>query len=218
MPQRFDLIVFDWDGTLLDSTVGIARSIQDAAREVGLKIPTDEQASHVIGLGLRDALEHAVPDLQDAEYAAFIAAYQRHFRIHDAETELFDGAREMLKTLEAAGHRLAIATGKSRAGLARALTAVALTKRFIATRCADQTAPKPNPHMLLELMEELDTRPERVVMIGDTTHDLQMAASAGVAALGVSYGAHPREKLVALPTLAIFDSTRELARWLTANG
>lgn len=217
MPQRFELVVFDWDGTLIDSAGAIVACIQAACRDLGLPVPDDERASHVIGLGLADALAHAVPTLPPTEYGRLAERYRLHFLARDAALPLFPGTREMLAALRTRGHTLAIATGKSRAGLARALQTTALAALFDATRCADQTAPKPAPDMLLELIDELDADPERTIMIGDTSHDLQMAASAGVAAVAVSYGAHPVESLAALSPLALVHSMQELAEWLARN-
>lgn len=217
MPQRFDLIVFDWDGTLIDSAGAIARCIQSAARDLGLPEPSFERASHVIGLGLQDALAYAVPELAPSDYGRMIDRYRHHFLLCDANLTLFDGSAAMLEALQARGHLLAIATGKSSAGLARALNNTALASCFVATRCADQTAPKPAPDMLFELMAELDVRPERALMIGDTTHDLEMAASAGVCSLGVCHGAHPAEQLATRRPLALLKSTAELQAWLTSN-
>lgn len=217
MARRFDLIVFDWDGTLMDSAGAIVACMQAAARDVGVPVPDDERASHVIGLGLHDALSHAVPGLGRDQYAEFVERYRVHFLARDARLPLFPGTREMLGALRARGHTLAIATGKSRAGLARALAQVELADHFAATRCADQCEPKPHPAMLYELMEELDAAPETTLMIGDTSHDLQMAAAAGVRAVAVAYGAHSREALDALMPLALVDSSEDLARWLQAN-
>jgi phosphoglycolate phosphatase len=217
MAKRFDLLVFDWDGTLIDSAGAIVACMQAAARDVGVRVPDDERASHVIGLGLHDALSHAVPGLSGTQYAEFVERYRVHFLARDAQLPLFPGTREMLAALRARGHTLAIATGKSRVGLARALGQVGLADVFAATRCADQCEPKPHPAMLFQLMEELDGAPESTLMIGDTSHDLQMAAAAGVPAVAVAYGAHPREALSALTPLALVESAEELARWLQAN-
>jgi phosphoglycolate phosphatase len=217
VPKQFDLVVFDWDGTLIDSTGAIVACIQAAARDVGIAVPEPERASHVIGLGLREALAHAVPDLAHHQLADFVERYRVHFLARDAMLPLFPGTRELLEGLRARGHRLAVATGKSRLGLARALDTAQLRETFAATRCADQTEPKPHPAMLFELMEELDTAPERTLMIGDTTHDLEMAASALVTAVGVTFGAHPRARLAALEPAALIDSTAELDAWLHAN-
>jgi phosphoglycolate phosphatase len=211
--ERFDLVVFDWDGTLIDSTTTIARSIQQAAADLGLVVPDFETASHVIGLGLRDALALAVPDLPAERAVDFAARYRDHYLANEESLELFAGARELLDWL-AAEKTLAIATGKTAKGLARALQATQLSPLFASTRCADQTAPKPHPAMLLELGAELGVAVERILMVGDTTHDLQMASAAGTGAIGVTYGAHPRAQLAALKPLALVDSIDDLARWM----
>ena len=214
MPRRFDLLVFDWDGTLIDSAGEIVACIQAACRDLALPVPDHERASHVIGLGLADALAHAIPGLSPSEYPRVAERYRHHFLARDAGLPLFAGTREMLAALRANGHALAIATGKSRAGLVRALENTGMQSLFEATRCADQCAPKPAPDMLLELMEELEVAPNRALMIGDTSHDLQMAANAGIAAVAVSYGAHDGARLAALGPLVLVHSTDELARWL----
>jgi phosphoglycolate phosphatase len=215
--MRYDLLVFDWDGTLIDSASAIVACIQAACRDLGLPVPDDSRASHVIGLGLRDALAYAIPGLPSSDYLRVVESYRRHFLARDAELPLFAGVREMLTGLRARGHRLAIATGKSRAGLARALQNTELHSQFAATRCADQCAPKPAPDMLLELMDELGVGANRTLMIGDTAHDLQMAAGAGVSAVAVSYGAHPRQMLLAHAPLACVESAPELEQWLQDN-
>jgi phosphoglycolate phosphatase len=217
MPKRFDLIVFDWDGTLIDSAGAIAACIQAAARDLGLEAPSEARARHVIGLGLQDALAYAMPELPPADYGRMAERYRHHFLARDAELPLFGGARELLAALRIRGHRLAIATGKSRVGLARALERAGLAQTFEATRCADQCASKPAPDMLLELMVELTTAPERTLMIGDTAHDLAMATNAGVPAVAVAYGAHPAEMLAPLAPLALAESIAELAAWLAEN-
>jgi phosphoglycolate phosphatase len=217
VPKRFDLVVFDWDGTLLDSAGAIAACIQCAARDLGLPVPDETRARHVIGLGLQDALAHAVPELHPRDYGRLVDRYKHHFLLRDADLLLFDGVRQTLADLHGRGHLLAVATGKSAAGLRRALVTAQLEALFADTRCADQTAPKPDPAMLHELMEALDVPPERTLMIGDTTHDLQMAAAAGVQAIGVTYGAHPRHALESAPRLALVHSTTELHEWLMVN-
>lgn len=217
MPRRFELVVFDWDGTLIDSAGAIVACIQAACRDLGVPVPDDERASHVIGLGLVDALSYAVPSLPPSEYGRLAERYRVHFLARDPGLPLFPGTRAMLESLRGRGHTLAIATGKSRAGLARALQTTGLTALFDATRCADQCPSKPAPGMLLELMAEFDAAPERTLMIGDTSHDLQMAANAGVAAVAVSYGAHAGDTLAALGPLALVHSTDELAEWLALN-
>ena len=215
--MRYPLIVFDWDGTLLDSTGGIADCIQAAARDLHLPVPARETASHVIGLGLQASLRTAVPSLPEDQYREFAEAYRRHFLARQGSMALFPGVREMLQELHGAGHRLAVATGKSRRGLDHALESTALRRMFAASRCADETDPKPHPAMLLELMEQLRVAPAQALMIGDTSHDLEMARSAGVDAVAVAYGAHPGETLRALAPRACVADVAQLRTWLTAN-
>ncbi|UDM51518.1 HAD-IA family hydrolase [Cupriavidus sp. MP-37] len=215
--QQFDLIVFDWDGTLMDSTPTIAKCIQLASRDLGLPVPDDSAASHVIGLGLKDALSYAVPTLDPADYPRLAERYRYHFLTRDADLVLFDGVREMLETLRAEHYFLGVATGKTRVGLQRALAASGLTALFDATRCADETFSKPHPAMLHELTRELGQEVERTVMIGDTTHDLQMAANAGAKGLGVCYGAHPAESLRAMAPVHCASSIADLTEWLLAH-
>jgi phosphoglycolate phosphatase len=214
---RYSLIVFDWDGTLIDSAGGIVESIQEAARDLRLPVPAHATASHVIGLGLRDSLRTAVPTLPEDQYQEFAEAYRRHFLARQGSMALFPGVRELLHDLHGAGHRLAVATGKSRRGLDHALESTALRGYFSASRCADETNPKPHPAMLHELMRQLATGPGQALMIGDTSHDLEMAHSAGVDAVAVSYGAHPCDALRALAPRACVASVLELREWLTAN-
>jgi phosphoglycolate phosphatase len=215
--RRFDLIAFDWDGTLFDSTGLIVRCIQAACRDLGMPEPSDVQAAYVIGLGLMDALRHAVPDLAVERYPELGRRYRHHYMARQHEIVLFDGTREMLASLKARNHWLAVATGKSRLGLNEALDSAQLRQFFDSTRTADETASKPDPLMLLELMGELGTEPERTLMIGDTTHDLQLAANAGVACIGVSYGAHPSEDFHRFSPRFVAHSTRELHDWLHDN-
>lgn len=212
--KQFDLIVFDWDGTLMDSTAHITRSIQAACRDLGLPVPGDEAASYVIGLGLRDALQIAAPTLPADDYPKLSERYRFHYLAREQHTELFGGVPEMLQDLRAGGHLLAVATGKSRVGLNRALNEVGLVSQFDATRCADETFSKPHPAMLHELARELGQDLRRTVMIGDTTHDLQMAENAGAAAIAVTYGAHPGDALLACKPQFCAASVAALAAWL----
>lgn len=216
--MRYQLVVFDWDGTLMDSTAGIAESIREAARDLGLPVPAREVASHVIGLGLRDSLRSAVPSLPERRYAEFVEAYRRHFAVEQQRMDLFPGVRELLDDLRASGRILAVATGKSRRGLDQALSATELAPYFAASRCADETTPKPDPAMLLELLQELEAPPGGALMVGDTSHDLEMARGAGVDAVAVSYGAHASDALRALAPRACVASVAELHAWLTTHG
>lgn len=216
--RRFDCIAFDWDGTLFDSTAIIVRSIQAAVAEVGGTVPSDKEAAYVIGLGLMQALAHAAPDVPEDKYPALGEAYKRHWSLHVDDISLFEGTLPMLTSLRERGHRLAVATGKSRRGLdevfARVQGNAKLGDWFDTSRTADETAGKPHPQMLLELMEELDVPPERMLMIGDTTHDLLLARNAGVASVGVSFGAHAHDAFAQYSPLFIAHSMRELHDWL----
>jgi phosphoglycolate phosphatase len=216
-PRQFDLIAFDWDGTLYDSTALIARCIQAACADMGLAVPSDEAASYVIGLGLYDALAHAAPGLAPERYPELGGHYRRHFMAKRDDLVLFPGTLVMLQALKARNHLLAVATGKNRRGLDDALQAAELKGLFDATRTADETAGKPHPLMLQELMAELGVAPGRTLMIGDTTHDLQLARNAGVASVAVSYGAHEPAAFAALAPLAIVHSMAELQQWLLAH-
>lgn len=217
MARQFDLIAFDWDGTLFDSTGIITRCIQAAVVDVGGQRPTDQAASYVIGMGLMQALAHAAPDVQESRYRDLAARYRHHYMLHQHDISLFQGILPLLQALRARQHLLAVATGKSRRGLDEALHTVELAGVFDASRTADETAGKPDPLMLLELMAELDVSPQRTLMIGDTTHDLQMALNAGCARVAVSYGAHEPDSFGALRPLCIVHSVAELQAWLLAN-
>jgi len=212
--RRFDLIAFDWDGTLYDSTMLIVRCIQSACRDIGAPEPSDEAAAYVIGLGLHDALQHAVPGLAPERYPELAQHYRKHYWARQEELVLFPGTLEMLHALKERQHFLAVATGKNRRGLDEALKQAQLHGLFDATRTADETASKPHPLMLQELMAELGVAPERTLMIGDTTHDLQLAVNAGVARVGVSFGAHDHATFEAFSPLFVAHSTIELQRWL----
>jgi phosphoglycolate phosphatase len=212
--DRFDAVVFDWDGTLLDSTATIAAAIRCAAADLQLPDPGLERASRVIGLGLTHALSIAVPDLPAERVGEFAARYRVHYLAGESRLQLFPNARELIAQLRARGRRVAIATGKTRAGLNRALESLGLAAQFDASRCADETEPKPDPKMLLELAEELGTAPSRMVMVGDTTHDLLMAQAAGAAAVALTHGAHPASLLRQVDVLAVLDSLEDLQRWL----
>jgi phosphoglycolate phosphatase len=215
--KRFDLIVFDWDGTLMDSTSTIVRCIQAAAKDLGLPMPDKSAASYVIGLGLLDAMQVAVPDLEPTHYPRMVERYKFHYLTQDKDLTLFDGVNEMLKDLADQGYFLAVATGKSRVGLNRALNATNLLSVFDATRCADETFSKPHPAMLMELTRELGQDMGRTLMIGDTTHDLQMAINAGAGGVAVEFGAHTTDQLSSLSPLYSANSIRDLHQWLNEN-
>lgn len=217
MGQRYNLIVFDWDGTLLDSTEAIVTSLQDAARDMGICAPDIDTARYVIGLGLDEALRYALPELDVSQYDQLIERYRHHYLGRDTDPQLFSGIKELLEDLSVSGFMLAIATGKSRAGLERTLRSCNLEHLFQAVRCADQCKSKPHPQMLLELMAEFREKPGTTLMVGDTVHDLNMATAAGVDALAVSYGAHPRELLVSLDPVYCAGASIDMAAWLRNN-
>ncbi len=216
-PLQYDLIAFDWDGTLFDSTAIIVHCIQEAVRDVGGTVPTDEAASYVIGLGLMQALAHAAPDVPPERYRLLGDRYRHHYTRRQNQISLFKGVLPLLQDLSERGHLLAVATGKSRRGLDEALQSAELQGRFHSSRTADETAGKPDPRMLNELMAELGAQPLRTLMIGDTSHDLQMALNAGCASVGVSYGAHEPEGLQRLKPRTVAHSVTELRQWLLSH-
>jgi phosphoglycolate phosphatase len=217
MPKRFELLVFDWDGTLMDSAAVITASLQAACGDLGLPIPSDEKARFIIGLGLHDAMAHILPELDPADYPRVSERYRHHFLLRDSETALFPGAAETVKELHTAGFKLAVATGKGRRGLDRALETTGMASYFHATRCADEGYSKPHPAMLEVLMAVLEVGCDRTLMIGDTTHDMAMAQNAHVARLGAAYGAHSRQDLLAFEPVACVDGFSELRAWLLAH-
>ncbi len=217
-PRAYDLVVFDWDGTLYDSTGFIVQCIQAACADLSLPVPERSAAAYVIGLGLHDALAHVAPTLAPERVPELGHRYRHHYFRKQHELTLFDGVIDLLQMLKTRNHWLAVATGKSRQGLNEALQHVSLHGLFDATRTADETASKPHPMMLHELMAELGVEPERTLMIGDTTHDLQLAQNAGTPALAVSFGAHPVDELEALRPLAVLHDVPSLHAWLTTHG
>ena len=218
MANRFDLLVFDWDGTLVDSAAHIAGALQAAFRDLDLPVPTTPAARHVIGLGLADAMAYLNPGLDRKRYDDVAERYRVHFLAGDQGMTLFADVEAGIAALKEAGYLLAVATGKSRRGLDRSLSATGLAPYFHASRCADEGFPKPHPEMLQVLMEMLGAQPSRTLMIGDTTHDLQMAQNAGVAAIAVSYGAHLLGDLDGMNPLGCVGSFEQLMKWLRQNG
>jgi phosphoglycolate phosphatase len=217
MPKHYDLLIFDWDGTLMDSAGVIVDSIQRACEDIGLAAPSDRASRQIIGLGLIQALQVLLPDLPADDYPRLVERYRHHYLGRDNDIPLFAGVVDGIGQLHASGFQLAVATGKSRLGLERALASSGLGEWFAATRCADQTHSKPHPAMVLELIAELDADPARTLVIGDTSHDLLMASNAGVASLGVTYGAHEPDDLSAHTPLALMNSFAEVHAWLNAN-
>ena len=212
--KRYDAVVFDWDGTVMDSTHSIVEAIQGACADLELPIPSATDASWVIGLSLESALYRCVPTLSAEQLPAFLERYRYHFLRRDPEIKLFDGIVGLLDTLRAREVTLGVATGKSRVGLDRVLGAMQLNDYFHTTRCADESFSKPHPAMLLEIMAELDLEPRQVLMVGDTSHDVQMATAAGVDSMAVTYGAHDTPTLLQAEPTVMVASVREMQSWL----
>ena len=201
----------------MDSAACIAAALRSACQDLGYTAPSERDARYVIGLGLNDALAHVLPGVASSEYPRVVERYRHHFLLRDGGTTLFSGVSDMVHGLHEAGHLLAIATGKSRRGLERALEATALRSYFHATRCADEGHSKPHPGMLQWLMNELEVPADRTVMIGDTTHDMGMARAAGVARLAMAHGAHDRCDLLEYAPLACLSDCIELRTWLAQH-
>jgi phosphoglycolate phosphatase len=217
MPKQYDFIVFDWDGTLVDSTQAIVESVQLASVDAGLPVPSDEAARGIIGLELGAAIAALFDDLTGEQLQYLVERYRYHYLVRDHAVPLFEGVADAMKELESQGFMLGVATGKTRRGLERAMANTALKPHFMATRCADECHSKPHPQMLEELMDELGVQAERTLMVGDTQYDLQMARNAKVDSLAVSYGAQPLESLLPHAPLAHFDRFTKLHQWLIIN-
>ena len=216
--MKYELLIFDWDGTLCDSTGRIVDSMRSAAHETGLRVVHDSEIQNIIGLGLPEAIRTVWPEILDDQLPPMKAAYARHF-VSDSPVmmSLFDGAAELLDRY-AGTRRLAVATGKSRKGLDRILTDLSMHSVFDITRCADETRSKPDPCMLFEILSELNVSPERALMVGDTTFDLEMASAAGMHSVGMSHGAHDEARLLACEPRVICHSIQELTNWIETNG
>ncbi len=215
---RFKLLVFDWDGTLIDSIERIVASLQYASREVcGIHLGEDKARS-VIGLGLHEAIEHLHPELDAVKVEALADAYRQNF-LYDSKVPelLFNGVEDMLKQLVTDEYTLAIATGKSRTGLDRAMQMHKLGRYFATTRCAGENRSKPHPEMLNSILHQLDTRASDTLMIGDSGHDMLMAAHAGVNAIGVTHGVEDAESLMTYKPLACLDDITDLYEFLSHN-
>lgn len=217
MPRRFELLVFDWDGTLMDSASAIVGALQSACADLGLPVPSEERSRYIIGLGLNDAMHHVLPNIDSSQYPKIVERYRVHYLRRDADTALFPGAAELVTALNGAGFLLAVATGKGRHGLERVLASTGLKGLFHASRCADEGHSKPHPGMLEALLEELGVASHQALMIGDTTHDMEMARAAGVARVAAAYGAHSRDALLNFEPLACVSDVADLRRWLMEN-
>jgi phosphoglycolate phosphatase len=213
--DRFQLLIFDWDGTIADSLHQIVNAIRFAINELGFPERDEELIRSIIGLGLNEAFERLFPGI-DAVQCKSMASHYREFYLSTTSDgiRLFPDVAETIKLLYDNGHDLAVATGKSRRGLDRALRESGMFEYFHYTRCADETFSKPHPQMLEEIMEIFASGPEQALMIGDSEHDLQMAVNAGVASAAVTYGAQNSKYLLKFKPVACFNNLRELPQWL----
>lgn len=215
--KQFDLIVWDWDGTLADSTSMITKALVDAAAQVGLPALNPKAASNIIGLGLRESIEALYGAIPQAQAQALARQYTANYYAGEQEIPLFTGAKETVLELSRRGYKLAIATGKGRRGLNLALERSGIAHCFQATRTVDECHSKPHPQMLDELMDILVVTPERTLMIGDSSYDMQMAQNAGVQSLAVTFGAQSGSQLLAYHPRGIFNEFSELSYWLFNN-
>ena len=215
MPTEYKLLIFDWDGTLADSIGRIVTAMQVAAQRSGHPERDEDSVKSIIGLGLPEAILTLYPEMTDAQVVDFRQHYADVYIAMDTEpSPLFDGVLESLEAFRAEGYRLAVATGKARRGLDRVLKAHGWEDFFDVTRAADETASKPDPLMLNQILAHCDVRPEHALMVGDATFDLQMARNAGIDSVAVGYGAQSMERLLAFePRLAI-DTFSQLHAWL----
>jgi phosphoglycolate phosphatase len=217
MTHRFDLIVWDWDGTLADSTGMIAKAVVDAAETVGLPKLDQMAARNIIGLGLKESIHALFGDIPVEQAQALAKQYTANYYAGEQDIPIFEGAKELISELHRGGRKLAVATGKGRHGLNLALQRCGFGHLFHATRTVDECFSKPHPQMLDELMDAMVTTPERTLMIGDSSYDLQMAKNAGVPALAVTFGAQPADKLLPYDPIGVFDEFSELSYWLLQN-
>jgi len=217
MQKQFDLIIWDWDGTVANSTGMITQAILLAAKQVGLPALSDEKARSIIGLGLRESIQLLYGDISEEKVQQLATQYKANYFANEGEILLFEGAEETIKTLSRRGYKQAVATGKSRRGLNLALQHCGLGNFFQSTRTVDECFSKPHPQMLDELMDNLVAMPERTLMIGDTSYDLQMAKNAGVKSIGVSYGAQKSSQWGDLNPIQQFDDFTSLSTWLLEN-
>lgn len=211
MKNRFDLIIFDWDGTLVDSIDWIVNCLQKAAESCNCTIPERQAARDVIGLSIKNAIQTLFPGTDEQSRNQLMACYsQAFFTRQIGRDDLFTGVYEMLVQLKRMGFQLAVATGKSRAGLERALQATGTEDLFHITRCADETASKPDPAMVLDIIRHMEAANERTLMVGDSIHDMQMALNARISSIAVSCGAHSKTVLQQYQPLTCLRQPAEL--------
>ncbi|MDX1804551.1 MAG: HAD-IA family hydrolase [Alcanivorax sp.] len=209
--MNYQLVIFDWDGTVMDSTGRIVHCMQQAAVDLTLPSLHADAVRGIIGLGLPEAIASLYPQLDADGIEQMRARYAAHFiAAEQTPSALYPGALEVLTQLRQAGLKLAVATGKSRKGLQRVWGNTGLDRYFDASRCADESRSKPHPAMVLELLSQFRVAPEQALVVGDTSFDLEMARAAGVDRVAVSYGAHPLERLVPCEPRAIIDELMQL--------
>lgn len=217
--MKFELLIFDWDGTLMDSEARIVACVEAAVADLGLASPGPDAIRNIIGLGLREAVHTLFPDAGDHLHLEIAERYRAHFfSSNEAPSSLFEGTREVLEYLHEQDYLLAVATGKSRSGLDHALETTGMGGLFHVTRTADETYSKPHPEMLHQILDQFGLPPTKALMIGDTEYDLQMAANARMPSLGVDYGVHERERLLKLRPLACLGDIKEIPKWLEELG
>jgi len=218
MQTKFELLVFDWDGTLMDSVEHIVAALIAAAKDINAPERHHTELRDIIGLGLSEALERLYPDMNDNEISNLCDRYRYHFvEASTVQSALFSGAEQMLQRLQTKDLKLAVATGKARVGLQRVFDDTGYGNFFHSSRCADESGSKPQPHMLHEIMQELDVPPEKTIMIGDTAYDMEMASNAGTSSLAVSYGVHDCQRMGQFSPLDCVHSIEELDAWLHAH-
>lgn len=213
--KKYDLIIFDWDGTIIDSEAHIIHSMREAIAELGLAVPADQEVRHIIGLSLEKAILALFPDLSADDVTRLGDAYRRHFfnEANDA-SELFAGAADVIRDLHANGYYLAVATGKGRRGLDMALQTTGLAPYFHITRCADETSSKPDPQMLDEILTDLDIEASKAVMIGDTSYDMEMASNMKMDSVAVTYGMHDKAHLKQSQPTYFIDNIQQLSQYV----
>lgn len=216
-PRRFELIVFDWDGTLLDSQAQIVDSMLATCTDLAMAPPTREAIKDIIGLGLPEALDELFPGTGPEVRLRITDTYRRHFLGTSAPSKLFPGALDTLRELHGQGYLLGIATGKGRRGLDRSLAEAGVADLFHVTRCADEAFSKPHPQMLLDVLDVLGVDPARTLMVGDTEYDMQMAVNAGTASLAVNYGVHDESRLMRHNPLGCIHAISDIKQWLSNN-
>ncbi|MDH3355529.1 MAG: HAD-IA family hydrolase [Chromatiales bacterium] len=216
--RPFNLLVFDWDGTVMDSEAQIVTSLQAAIRDLELPERSDDEAKNIIGLGLREAFETLYPGSREQIFSDLVERYRHHWLAEDAiPSSLFPGAAELLESLNDEGYLLAVATGKGRRGLDKVLDETGLRELFITTRCADEAFSKPHPQMLEYIIDFTGSDPSETLMIGDTVYDMEMANNASAHALAVTYGVHELKRLQQHNPIGVINALTDLQPWLQSR-